>query len=186
MINTERLILRKHTLQDLDALFQLAGDPAVLRFLHSAPPTREEAWNRLLRYAGHWSLMGFGMFAVIERATNQFIGEVGLADFQRGLGDDFDGAPEAAWVFKGSSHGKGLALEAMTAALDWFDAQALSSRSVCIIDPLNTGSIRLAEKLGFSYYGQGQYKGSDVNKYERVRPEYHRATSGTGPMPALQ
>jgi len=186
MINTERLILRKHTLDDLDSLFQLASDPAVLQFLHSAPPTREEAWNRLLRYAGHWSLQGFGMFAVIERATNQFIGEVGLADFGRGLGDDFDGAAEAAWVFKGDSHGKGFALEAMTAALDWFDEQALSSRSVCIIDPLNTASIRLAEKLGFSNYGQGHYKGSDVNKYERVRPEYHRATLGIGTEQALR
>lgn len=169
MINTERLILRRHTLQDTDLVFQLAADPAVLQFIRGAPASREDAWHRLLRYAGHWSLLGFGMFAVVERATNQFIGEVGLADFQRGLGDDFDGTPEAAWLFKGSSHGKGYALEAMTAALDWFDAHAFSSRSVCIIEPRNTASIRLAEKLGFSYYGQGCYRNSDVNKYERRR-----------------
>ena len=110
------------------------------------------------------------MFAVFERATNQFIGEVGLADFQRGLGDDFDGIPEAAWVFKGSSHGKGFALEAMTAAINWFDEQAFSSRSVCMIAPGNTPSIRLAEKLGFNYYGQGCYKSTDVDKYERHMP----------------
>ncbi len=168
MINTERLILRKHTLQDADAVFQLATDPAVLQSIRGAPPSREDAWHRLCRYAGHWSLLGFGMFAVFERATDEFIGEVGLADFQRGLGEDFDGVPEAAWVFTGSSHGKGFALEAMTAALDWFDEQALSLRSVCMISPHNTSSIKLAEKLGFTHYGQGCYKGSDVNKYERV------------------
>jgi RimJ/RimL family protein N-acetyltransferase len=170
MINTQRLILRRHTLQDTDAVFQLASDPAVLQAIHGAPPSREDAWHRLLRYAGHWSLLGFGMFAVFERATNQCIGEVGLADFQRGLGDNFDGTPEAAWVFAGSSHGKGFALEAMTAALNWFDEQTVSSRSVCIIEPRNTASIRLAEKLGFNYYDQGSYKGSDINKYERMRP----------------
>lgn len=60
-------------------------------------------------------------------------------------------------------------MEAMTAALDWFDEHAFSSRSVCIIEPRNTASIRLAEKLGFDYYGQGCYRNSDVNKYERRR-----------------
>jgi RimJ/RimL family protein N-acetyltransferase len=172
MINTERLILRRHTLQDADSVFQLATDPAVLQFIGGVPASREDAWHRLLRYAGHWSLLGFGMFAVFERATNQFIGEVGLADFQRGLGEDFDGIPEAAWVFTGNSHGKGFALEAMTAALDWFDEQAFSSRSVCMIEARNTASIRLAEKLGFNYYGQACYRGSDVNKYERMRPDH--------------
>jgi RimJ/RimL family protein N-acetyltransferase len=176
MINTDRLILRKHTIQDTGLVFQLATDPAVLQLNHGVSPSREDAWHRLLRYSGHWSLLGFGMFAVFERATNQFIGEVGLADFQRGLGDNFDGIPEAAWVFKGSSHGKGYALEAMTAALNWFDEQPFSSRSVCIIEPGNTASIRLAEKLGFSYYDQGCYKSSDVNKYERMRPDHQCQT----------
>jgi len=41
---------------------------------------------------------------------------------------------------------------------------------VCIIDPRNTASIRLADKLGFNHYGQGYYKAHDVNKYERMRP----------------
>jgi RimJ/RimL family protein N-acetyltransferase len=177
MIDTERLVLRKHTIKDTDLVFQLASDPAVLQFIRGVPASREEAWHRLLRYAGHWSLLGFGMFAVFERATNQFIGEVGLADFQRGLGDNFDGTPEAAWLFKGSAHGKGFALEAMTAALDWFDEQALSSRSVCIIDPRNTASIRLAQKLGFNYYDQGCYRSNDVNKYERMRAD-HKCLTG--------
>lgn len=176
MINTERLILRKHTLHDTDSVFQLVNDPAVLQSMHSVPAAREEAWHRLLRYAGHWSLLGFGMFAVCERATHRFIGEVGLADFQRGLGDRFDGTPEAAWVFTGSSHGQGFAFEAMTAALHWFDEQAFSLRSVCMIDPHNTASIRLAEKLGFSYYGQGRYRNSDINKYERMRPAHASQT----------
>lgn len=171
MITTDRLILRKHTLADADAVFQLASDPTVLQFIHGRPPSPEEAWHRLLRYAGHWSLLGYGMFAVFERAGNRCIGEVGLADFQRGLGADVDGVPEAAWVFAGSSHGKGFASEAMGAALGWFDAQGLSSRAVCIIEPGNAASIGVANKLGFVRYGQGVYRGTTINKYERLRPE---------------
>lgn len=170
MINTDRLVLRKHRVQDTDLIVHLATDPAVLQFIRGLPVTREEAWHRLLRYAGHWSLLNYGMFAVFERATDQFIGEVGLADFQRGLGTDFDDRPEAAWLFTGSSHGKGYAFEAMTAALAWFDHQPLPSDSVCIIDPNNSASIRLAEKLGFNHYGRGNYRGADVNKYNRTRP----------------
>lgn len=169
MLSTDRLILRKHTLQDTDLVLQLATDPVVLEFTRGLPASREDAWHRLLRYAGHWSLLNFGMFAVFERTTNRFLGEVGLADFQRGLGEDFDGTPEAAWVFTGSSHGKGYALEAMSAALNWFDDQSVSSRSVCIINPSNVASIRLSEKLGFVRYGQGCYRENDVNKYERTQ-----------------
>lgn len=171
MINTDRLVLRKHRVQDTDLIVQLATDPAVTQFIRGLPVNREEAWHRLLRYAGHWSLFDYGMFAVFERASNQFIGEVGLADFQRGLGTDFDGRPEAAWLFTGNSHGKGYAFEAMTAMLAWFDDQLLPSGSVCIIDPKNSASIRLAEKLGFNHYGHGNYRGADVNKYNRIRPD---------------
>lgn len=168
MIDTDRLLLRPHTLQDTASIFQLATDPAVSQFIRGLPVSHEEAWQRLLRYAGHWSLLGFGMFAVFERATGQFIGEVGLADFQRGLGPDFDGTPEAAWLFTGASHGRGYAWEAMTAALAWLDGQRESTRRVCIIDVNNAASIKLATKLGFKHYGHATYRGAELGKYERV------------------
>lgn len=169
MLSTDRLILRKHTAQDLDRVLQLGSDPAVLEFIRGLPATREEAWHRLLRFAGHWSLFNYGMFAVVERSTNRYIGDVGLADFQRGLGEDFDGTPEAAWLFEGSAHGKGYALEAMTGALNWFEDQQISSRSVCIIDPRNLASIRLANKLGFVRLGQAQYRGSEIDQFQRTQ-----------------
>ncbi|GLK43856.1 hypothetical protein GCM10017612_17750 [Novosphingobium resinovorum] len=75
-ITTDRLILRAHTIDDLDAVFELATDPAVLQFIRGLPTSREEAWHRLLRYAGHWSLLGFGMFAVFERASGAFMSDV--------------------------------------------------------------------------------------------------------------
>lgn len=168
VIDTDRLILRPHTVHDTDLILQLATDPVVKQFIRGLPTSREEAWQRLLRYAGHWSLLGFGIFAVFERATGRFIGDVGLADFQRGLGVDFDGTPEAAWLFTGAAQGRGYAMEAMMAALAWFDARHGSSRRVCIIDPKNAASIKLAGKLGFQHYGYASYHGVDLGKYERV------------------
>ena len=167
LINTDRLTLRSHAVDDDEAVYKLASDPVVLQFIRGLPTTREEAWHRLLRYAGHWSLLGFGMFAVVERQSGKFIGEVGLADFRRGLGAGFDGAPEAAWLFAGGSHGKGYALEAMTAMLGWFDNYRPRTRCVCIIDPANTSSIKLATRLGFERYGHGCYRDAEVDWYER-------------------
>lgn len=167
MLSTERLILRPHSIDDLNHVFELARDPAVHEFVRGLPTSREEAWHRLLRYAGHWSLLGYGMFAVFERQSGTFIGEVGLLDFQRGLGTDFDGTPEAAWLFAGASHGKGYALEAMMALLGWFDREHGSPRTVCIIDVANTASTNLAGRLGFQQYGTAVYREATVGKYER-------------------
>ncbi len=59
------------------------GVRIVTRHIGGRPFTAEESWSRLLRYAGHWYLLGFGYWAVVERGTNRFVGEVGFADFHR-------------------------------------------------------------------------------------------------------
>jgi RimJ/RimL family protein N-acetyltransferase len=158
MIETPRLVLRPHILEDFEPWFSMFSDPELFRFIGFPNLSREDAWNRLLRYAGHWSLLDFGMFAVVEKATNRFFGEVGLADFHRGLGPRFDGYPEAAWIMLRSAQGRGLALEAVTACHKWFDEQRGPARTVCIIKPHNEGSLRLASKVGYRPFGDCVYK----------------------------
>ena len=75
VIETERLILRGHVLEDSEASLALWTDPEVTRFIGGKPSTTEEVWPRLLRYAGHWSLLGFGYWAITEKATGRFVGE---------------------------------------------------------------------------------------------------------------
>lgn len=64
----------------------MAADPE-LDFPSRQPISREEAWHRLMRYAGHWALLGYGNFAVIEKSSGQYVGETGLWDAHRGMGD---------------------------------------------------------------------------------------------------
>ncbi len=167
MIDTPRLNLRPHRLSDLDALAALYGDAEVMRFIGGEAISREDLWNRLLRYHGHWSLLGFGLWAIEERASGRLVGNAGFADFHRGLGDDFDGAPEAAWVLAAQAHGRGYAAEAMAAALGWLDARG-EGRSVCIIAPANTASLRLADRLGYRVFAERAYKGTTVLLHERI------------------
>ncbi len=167
-IETDRLILRPYNIEDFDDYLKMVSNPDVVRFLGGQPMPAEEAWNRLLRYAGHWATFGFGMFAVFERSTGCFIGETGLADFHRGLGCDFDGVGETAWVFTSESQGHGFAYEAAMAALKWYSSGADRQRTVCLIAPDNQQSLILAEKLGYVPFGNVVYRGGPFVTLERT------------------
>ncbi len=168
MIETERLILRRPELGDLDAVHAMRSDPQVVRFIGGKPITREEAWHRLTRSAGNWALLGYGMFAVVEKAGGGLMGEVGLMQACRDLGPDFDPYPEAGWALAKAAQGKGYATEAGQAALDWFDRSFGRKRSVCIIDPGNTASLGVAAKLGYSPFGSTVYHEKTLTMLERL------------------
>ena len=95
VIETQRLRLRGHRLDDFEACAVLWGDPIVTRFIGGKPSTREESWARLLRNVGHWSLLGFGYWVVEDRATGQFAGEIGFSDFRRDITPSLEGIPES-------------------------------------------------------------------------------------------
>ena len=166
VLSTARLILRGHGAEDLDAVLALWSDPEVVRYIGGRPFGREEVWSRVLRYVGHWAVHGYGFWQVRERATDRFVGEVGLADFKRDLAVDFEGAPEAGWVLAPWSHGNGYATEAMTAVLAW-GAAAGHPRTVCLIDQDNAASLRVAGKLGYRELARTDYKGTPALVFER-------------------
>lgn len=168
MIETPRLRLRPHRLEDFEAWYAMFSDRELFRFITVAQLSREDGWNRLLRYAGHWSLAGYGMFAVFDKASDQLVGDVGLADFHRGLGERFDDIPEASWIMARSTHGRGLAAEAVAASHDWMAREHAPARTVCIINPENAASLRLAEKFDYRPFGSCVYKDAPCIMLERL------------------
>ena len=172
VIETTRLILRLHRSEDLEERSAMRMEEETMRHIGGTasdhPAAREDSWARIQRYVGHWALFGWGVFAVEHKASGAFIGEAGIADFHRGLGPDFDATPEGAWVLRAKAAGKGYATEAMMAAIDWFAANVGRKRIVCVIDPQNRGSIRVAEKLGFLRYDERAYHGEPKLLFERL------------------
>jgi RimJ/RimL family protein N-acetyltransferase len=169
VLETERLILRAHQRDDLADLIAMWGDPQVVRFIGGRAFTPEECWWRLLRYVGHWDVLGFGYWAARERATGRFVGDVGLADLHRDIVPPLGEVPEAGWVLAPWAHGKGLATEAMQAVLAWGDRTLPADHSVCLIDVGHAASVRVAEKLGYRERLRTTYKGDAAIVLERAR-----------------
>src|SRR6478752_10881841 len=98
VIETARVRLRRHRIDDLQPRMAMTGNPHVMRHFGGADALQNEEENgsRLLRYAGHWAFLGYGLFAIEEKESGRFAGEIGFADFRRGLGAEFDPFPEAA------------------------------------------------------------------------------------------
>src|SRR5580698_334184 len=169
VIETERLRLRGHCPADFAVSAAMWADPVVTRHIGGRPQTEEETWSRLLRYAGHWALLGFGYWAVEEKATGSFVGELGFADYKRELQPALHGTPEIGWVLASPAHGKGYATEAVRAAVAWGDAHFPSAGTACIIAPENLASIRVAAKCGYSRPQPATYKGKPTLLFVRER-----------------
>lgn len=164
LIETNGLTLRPYVLTDYQPYMAMRSDPAVVRFLGGRPFSPEDTWHRVLRYAGHWSFLGHGIFAVIEKDSGDYIGETGIADFRRGLGDGFDGFGEASWAFTSRVHGLGFAFEA---AHKWYIDSMRQRRTVCLVDPDNISSLRMAKRLGYTAFGERTYKNRPMTVLER-------------------
>ncbi|MBC5825006.1 MAG: GNAT family N-acetyltransferase [Candidatus Eremiobacteraeota bacterium] len=165
---TDRLLLRAHEVQDFGACAAMWGDPEVVRHISGMPSTAQQTWSRMLTYAGLWRLLGYGYWALVERASGAFAGDVGFADFKREMTPSIAGLPEAGWVLARAMHGKGYASEAVAAMVAWADEHIDAVRSVCIVDPRHSASIRVADKNGYRAIASADYRGP-VTLFERQR-----------------
>jgi RimJ/RimL family protein N-acetyltransferase len=155
---TARLTLSPPRASDFEDSAAMWSDPMVVRHVGGRTSTPEESWARLLRATGLWSLLGYGYWAVRETATGRYVGEVGFADFHRGITPSIDGVPEMGWVLATWAHGQGLAAEAVAAGLSWGQGQWGDAPVVCIIDPDNVPSLKLARRMGFLEVARTTYK----------------------------
>jgi len=167
VIETPRLILRGHRLADFRDCAAMWADPIVTRHIGGKPFSEEDTWARFLRYAGHWLLLGFGYWAIDEKDSGSFVGELGFADYKRDITPSLKGTPELGWALASEAHGKGYATEAVRAALTWGEERFASARTVCIIHPENLASIRVAEKCGYREFQRTTYKGHATIIFDR-------------------
>jgi RimJ/RimL family protein N-acetyltransferase len=174
VMETVRLRLRPHRPDDFDCSAALWADPIVTRYIGGHPLTREEVWGRLLRYDGHWAMLGFGYWALEDKTSGAFLGELGFADLQREIEPRLDGMAEIGWVLAPQHHGKGYATEAVRAIIEWGDAHLHTNRGtnrmVARIHPENVASRRVAEKFAFRELCRTTYHNEPTIQFIRDIP----------------
>lgn len=168
-LETDRLILRAHTLDDLDDCEEMWSDEAVVRHISGKAYNPEEVWGRMLKYRGHWPLMGYGFWMLEAKDSGRFLGEAGFMDFHREIEPSIEGEPEIGWALAVWAQGRGVATEVVKHLTEWSDENLDSERTVCMITPENTPSIRLAEKCGYKEFAKSFYREEPVFLFERPR-----------------
>lgn len=143
---TERLDLRAVTLADLDALFAITSDPRTWSHhpegRHTGPATTQ-AW--IERAAAHWEVDGLGYWITRLRVTGEVIG-IGGAQRQPGHWNLYYRLDRAHW-------GYGYATELSLTALRFAHQRDRHLPFLAWIQPHNTASRRVAERLGLRDHG---------------------------------
>jgi RimJ/RimL family protein N-acetyltransferase len=159
-LGSERLLLRMFRESDLDAYAEMCGDPEVMQYLGDGVPlTRAEAWRNMAVVLGHWQLRGFGLWAVEERETGLLVGRVGCWNPEGWPGF------EIGWTLRRCFWGRGYATEAGRVALEQAFSACGQTHVISLIRPRNSGSIRVACRIGMRREGIGEVMGNEVVIY---------------------
>jgi ribosomal-protein-alanine N-acetyltransferase len=147
VLETERLILRLLTVDDLDALAALYADPEVRRYFPDGTRTRQETREELDWIIDvYYGRYGYGLWATILKETGAFIGRCGLLPWE------IEGRTEVEVAYLLDPHhwGRGLATEAARAIVGHAFATLPVERLICMVDPANSASRNVAEKVGMT------------------------------------
>jgi RimJ/RimL family protein N-acetyltransferase len=145
VIETERLLLRDWRADDAEPFAALNADPEVTRFLRG-PVTRADSDELLARIRAHFDVHGFGLYAVEVKSSGAFAGFVGLA--VPSFLPEVLPAVEVGWRLAREHWGNGYATEGARATLAHGFGELGLRQVISIIDPANTASVRVAERLG--------------------------------------
>lgn len=146
ILETERLILRRQTQDDVDFLTGLWSDPDVTRFMGGP---RDEAWLRavFVETAANPFAEAYDLWVLVEKETGQPVGHCGLLD------KDIEGQLEIelSYVIAPEAQGKGYARE-IAGGLQIFAFRTLGlNRLVALIEPENALSERVALKANMHF-----------------------------------
>jgi len=162
VIETERMTLRKFTLDDAVAFLDLNSDPDVVRYAEKRVMKSLDEALEALRTAplADYEKYGYGRLAIILRDNEELIGFCGIK-FLPELGLN-----ELGYRLKKKYWGRGLATEAAQATLDYARDELLLDYVIALIVEGNVASVGVAEKLGMRQNGMAHYMDLHAMKYE--------------------
>jgi RimJ/RimL family protein N-acetyltransferase len=146
---TERMVLRRFTMADVDLAVELDADPEVMRFITGGVATSKEEIEKdyLPAWLSYYERFdGYGFWAAIERSSDEFLGWFHLRPPAKAAPDH----PELGYRLRRSAWGRGLATEGARALIDVafekYGAQRVNAETMAV----NVGSRRVMEKSGLT------------------------------------
>jgi len=155
VIETDRLLLRRPTGHDAEAVAEAMADEEVMRFIGLGTTSNfDESQAHVEWMQRAWSEDGFGAFIVVRKADAATLGHVGLfawdpTIWQPGIRSEIgDAEIELGWMLSRHAWGHGYASEAAAAARDWALNELRPARLISLIHPQNERSKSVATKIG--------------------------------------
>lgn len=166
-LETPRLLLRPWQAGDVDHYAAMFADPEVSRYIFvKQPPTRDQIATMSDGYLRQWRTHGFGPFAAIDKASEAWIGQIGLNHLAWWPEPD---KVEVGWELSRAWWGLGLASEGGSAALRFGFERCGLSRVISVTVAANRASRRVMEKIGLRYQGVKTVSGMDLIWYAADR-----------------
>jgi RimJ/RimL family protein N-acetyltransferase len=145
ILETNRLLLRHLVMDDLEDLVALYSDPEIRKYFPESVLNYEDTKEELEWHMnGHPQYPELGLWATIHKETGKFIGRCGLLPWEI----DGELEVEIAYLLDRSFWHQGLATEAAQGILKYGFEKLNLSRLICLIDPENMASQRVAERIG--------------------------------------
>jgi RimJ/RimL family protein N-acetyltransferase len=155
---TERLLIKPISRGNEEAMFKYRSDPETNKYLSLIPKSVDDVAEFINKASLDINVPGtWFQLAIIEQATNQLIGDVGIHFLNS---DSENKEVEIGYAFDKEFRGKGFATEALTEIIDYLFSSLKKHRIIASIDPTNLASIRLVERLGFrkeAHFIEGLY-----------------------------
>ncbi len=172
MLETERLLLRKFTPEDLDKLIETRSDDEVIKYLGGRTLQNPEAIEKRLQfYIDCYEKFGFGMCALVWKKSGEMIGWSGLQPLEDTVETEVGyGMIKEFW-------GNGIGFECASAWLKYGFETADLERIVAVASPENTASWRIMEKCGMKYQKTETHYGLECVFYAISQAEFFSSVS---------
>jgi len=168
MLETERLLLRRFTERDVDAIFAMRSHAEMMRFIR-APQNRQESVNWLKLVSSLWETEKIGFCAVVEKTSGKLIGWCGLWRLKE------TSETEIGYAIAREFWGRGFGSEAAGAFLAYGFETLKLDKIAAVAAAENVGSRRVMEKLGMTFDYTGEFYGRDLVHYSITKEEFFNA-----------
>lgn len=162
ILETERLVVRELALTDMDALFELYSYEGMTDYMEGLYPYEEEYNYQKAYIENMYRFFGYGMWLVFEKETGKLVGRAGVEHREA-----LEGELELGYAIGTPWQGNGYATEVCRGILEYVKEELGFEKICSLVQPENTISVHLLEKIGFIEEKELMLDGINYKKYKK-------------------